>query len=188
MLDRAGVFIDIGYFGKVLKYCFGEPRINFEQFSDLLCEGRERLRTYVYDCTPYESTPPTSEETRRVANHVRFINSLTRLSRFDVRLGKTALNPLTGEFYQRGVDVLLTVDLMRMAWSRQVDTAILVTGERDLIPAIESAKDAGLLIIIYHKECNDNQDRPVTRVHDDLLSVCDEWAYIENELIEQSLF
>ena len=61
-MERAAVFIDIRYFGKVLKHCFGEPHINFELFSDLLCGDKERFRTYVYDSAPYEGSPPTEEE------------------------------------------------------------------------------------------------------------------------------
>lgn len=187
-MDKAAVFIDIGYFSKVLKYCFGEPRINFEKFSDLLCTERERLRTYVYDCTPYQNSPPTKEEIRRAANHERFISSLTRLNRFEIRLGRTARNIQTGEFYQRRVEVLLTVDLMRMAWSRQIDTAILVTGENDFVPAIEAAKDAGLLIAIYYRDCFDPQGRSMTRTTDEILSVCDECFIISDELISDSEF
>lgn len=187
-MDRAAVFIDIGYFGKVLKYCFGEPRINFERYSDLLCKGRERLRSYVYDCAPFQNNPPTEEEKARAANHERFISSLGRLSRFEVRLGRTARNLQTGEFYQKGVDVLLTVDLMRMAWSRQIDTAILVTGDSDFVPAIESAKDAGLLIIHYFRDCFDPQGRPMTRTLDELRDVCDECYIIDDDLVGRSEF
>ncbi|NHJ13772.1 MAG: NYN domain-containing protein [Candidatus Thorarchaeota archaeon] len=187
-MNRAAVFIDIGYFGKVLKYCFGEPRINFEKFSDLLCNGRERLRTYIYDCTPFQNNPPTEEEIRRAANHERFINSLARLNRFEIRLGRTARNLQTGEFYQKRIEVLLTVDLMRMAWSRQIDTAILVTGENDFVPAIQSAKNAGLLIVIYFRDCFDPQGRSMTRTTEEILGVCDECMPITDELITQSKF
>ncbi|NHI82942.1 MAG: NYN domain-containing protein [Candidatus Thorarchaeota archaeon] len=187
-MNRAAVFIDIGYLGKVLKYCFGEPRIDFERFSDLLCEDRERLRTYVYDCTPFQDDPPTEEEMRRAANHERFVNSLARLNRFEIRLGRTARNLQTGEFYQKRIEVLLTVDLMRMAWSRQIETAILVTGENDYVPAIESAKDAGLLIVIWYRDCFDPQGRPMTRTSDEILGICDECVPIGEEHIAKSKF
>jgi uncharacterized LabA/DUF88 family protein len=187
-LERAVVMIDIGYFGKVLKYCFDEPRINFEKFSDLICDGRERLRTYVYDCAPYLSSPATEEEIERANNHERFVTSLKRLSKFDVRLGKTARNPHTGEFYQKRVDVLLTVDLMRLAWNKHIHTAILVTGDSDFVPAIEAAKDAGILVMIHYRDCYDPQGRPMTRTLDELLDMCDDCIIIDDELIERSVF
>jgi uncharacterized LabA/DUF88 family protein len=187
-MERAAVFIDIGYFSKVLKHCFGEPRINFESFSDLLCGEKERFRTYVYDCAPYESNPPTEEEQRRTANHVRFVKSLSRLNRFEVRLGKTAFNPHTGEFYQKRVEVLLTVDLMRMAWSRQITTAILVTGNSDFVPAIESAKSAGVLVMLFYKDCEELDGGAITRSMDELLSSCDDTEIIEDSIIDESTF
>ncbi|MBD3405001.1 MAG: NYN domain-containing protein [Candidatus Lokiarchaeota archaeon] len=187
-LQRAAVFIDIGYFGKVLKYCFDEPRIDFEKFSDYLCEDKERLRTYVYDCPPYVSQEPTDEEERRQENHERFASSLTKLHRFEVRLGKTAHNAVTGEFYQKRVDVLLTVDLMRMAWDRQIGTAILVTGDSDFVPVIESVKQAGVVVKLFYRDCYDNQGRAMTRTLDELLEVCDECIVIDNALIEDSAF
>ncbi|TXT54845.1 MAG: NYN domain protein [Candidatus Thorarchaeota archaeon] len=187
-MNRAAVFIDIGYFGKVLKYCFDEPRIDFEKFSNYLCEDKERLRTYVYDCPPYISQEPTDEEERRHENHERFASSLTKLNRFVVRLGKTAHNASTGEFYQKRVDVLLTVDLMRMAWGKQIGTAIMVTGDSDFVPAIESAKDAGVLTKIYYRDCYDSQGRAMTRTLDELLEVCDECIVIDDSLIEASAF
>ena len=188
MEERAAVFIDIGYLGKVLKYCFGEPRINFERLSDAVCEYRQRLRTYIYDCTPYMSNPPTEEEERRVANHERFVTSLDRLPRFDIRLGKTAKNPHTGEFYQKRVDVLLTVDLMRMAWSKQIQTAVLITGDSDFVPAVESAKEAGLLTILYYRDCYDPQGRAMTRAIDELRNACDDTRIIDETLIKEAVF
>ncbi len=172
----------------MLKHCFSEPRINFELFSDLLCGNKERFRTYVYDCAPYEGSPPTEEEQRRKANHERFVNSLTRLNRFEVRLGKTAFNLHTGEFYQKRVEVLLTVDLMRMAWSRQINTAILVTGNSDFVPAIESAKGAGVLVTLFYKDCEDLNGRATTKSMDELLSACDDTEIIEDHMIEESAF
>lgn len=61
-MDKSGVFIDNGYFSKVLKSDFGELRIDFLKLSEKLCEGTERLRTYFYWCMPYQGSPPTQEE------------------------------------------------------------------------------------------------------------------------------
>jgi len=187
-LDRAAVLIDLGYLAKILKYCFGEPRINFEEFSDLICGDKERLRTFVYDSNPYVSPEPTEDEKNRAANHDRFVKSINGLSRFEVRLGKTAHNPHTGDFFQRGVDVLFTVDLMRLSWDKQINTAFLVTGDSDFIPAIRSAKKAGVLIILYYRDCYDPQGRPMSRATEELLDACDETRQIEEELIEACKF
>ena len=63
---RAGIFIDGGYLGAILKSEYSEPRIAFDKFSDLISGADyERLRTYFYYCMPYQSDPPTPEEKLR---------------------------------------------------------------------------------------------------------------------------
>jgi len=88
-MDKAAVFIDGGYFAKILQG-FGEPRLNFEDFSNELCKrsNAERFRTYFYDCMPYQGDPPTPEEKRRYKDKQSFITYLSKLPRFEVRLGK----------------------------------------------------------------------------------------------------
>ncbi|MFQ6052342.1 MAG: NYN domain-containing protein [Candidatus Hydrothermarchaeota archaeon] len=147
-MDKAAVFIDGGYFSYVLK-AFGEPKIDFEAFSNKLCENAnaERFRTYYYDCMPYQSSPPTEEEKERYSRMDRFIISLKKLPRFEVRLGKLGRITRFGqvEFIQKRVDNLLTVDLVRLSWTGKIHKAILVTGDSDFVPVVEEAKNAGVL-------------------------------------------
>jgi len=114
-MPRAAVFIDGGYFSKVLKIVFNSPKINYERFSDNLCVGYERLRTYYYDCMPYQSDPPTLLQKERYAAHDKFIYNIKRLNRFEVKLGKLIHIPSSNEYVQKRVDVLLSVDLVRMS-------------------------------------------------------------------------
>jgi len=62
--------------------------------------------------------------------------------RFEIRLGKfqqIGLDPPK----QKRIDVLLSVDLVRMSWDHQIDSAIIISGDSDFVPAIKAAKDAG---------------------------------------------
>ena len=68
MADRAAVFIDGAYLTKILDVDFGKPKIDLAGFSDILCGNYERLRTYYYNCMPYQSCPPTEDE-RQVCLH-----------------------------------------------------------------------------------------------------------------------
>jgi len=172
-MDKVAVFIDGGYLANILKNQFGEARIDFGAFSDKLCGNAERLRTYYYTCMPYQSNPPTEEESKRYAAADRFIYSLKKIPRFEVRLGKLALRG--GDFIQKRVDVLISVDLVRMSWGGQIDRAALVTGDSDFVPAVQAAKDAGVLVQLYY--------HPKFR-HDELLQVCDDRFIITRELID----
>jgi uncharacterized LabA/DUF88 family protein len=157
---------------RVLKDEYGEAAVDFGVLSEKLCQGCERLRTYYYTCMPYQSSPPTAEERARYAAMDRFIYSLKKISRFEVRLGK--LSHIHGEFVQKRVDVLLSVDLVRMSWGRQIQRAVLLSGDSDLVPAVQAAKDAGVLTQVYYSKRS---------VHDELLQACDDRFEITREFI-----
>lgn len=181
MMPRAAVFIDGGYFSKVLKIAFNLPALDYENFSNTICEGCERLRTYYYDCMPYQSNPPTEEERRRYAQKDSFIYRLRRLKRFEVRLGKLIYIPKANDFVQKRVDVLFSVDLVKMSATRQISKAVLVTGDSDFVPAIQASKDAGVLTVIYYSTVSG------VRALDELLYACDERREITQDLINSCL-
>jgi len=171
---RAGIFIDGGYLTAILKGDREAPRISYERLSDHITgEGYERLRTYFYYCMPYQSDPPTPEEAVRYSRARRWVSILQRLPRFEVRLGK--LERREGSFEQKRVDVLLAVDLVRMSWDHQIQKAVLITGDSDFVPAVEAAKDAGVLVHLYYSE---------RTAHRELLDACDERTPISQDLID----
>ena len=122
---------------------------------------------------PSQSNPPTGEESSRYARMDKFINRLTRLNRFQVRLGK--LGRVGDEFVQKRVDILLAVELVRLSWSKSIGTAVLVTGDSDFVPAVEAAKDAGVLVQLWYSR---------NAVHNELISAVDEFFPITQELID----
>ena len=132
---------------------------------------------------PYQSDPPTLQERQRYANTDRFINRLRRLNRFEVRLGKLIYIPSVSEFVQKRVDVLFSVDLVRMSWDHHIGKAVLVTGDSDFVPAIEAAKDAGVLTVLYYSRAH-----PTVSALDELLYACDERVEITQDLIDPCLF
>ena len=174
--SRAAVFIDGAYLTKLLELDYSGTRIDYESFSNEICCQRERLRTYYYNCMPFQSNPPTAEESTRYARMDKFINRLTRLPRFQVRLGK--LGRVGEDFVQKRVDILLAVEIVRLSWSRSVDTVILVTGDSDFVPAVEAAKDAGVLVQLWYTRSS---------IHNELLDAVDEYFPITQELINSVL-
>jgi len=172
--NRAAVFIDGAYLTKILDLDFGKPKIDLAGFSDLLCGKNERLRTYYYNCMPYQSCPPTEEERRRFAAMDKFVYTLKKLPRFEVKLGR--LGCVGGEFIQKRVDIALAADLVRLSYGRMIGKAVVVTGDSDFVPAIEAAKEAGVLVVLYYSPSS---------IHDELLSAVDESAVIDQELINK---
>lgn len=161
MTDRVAVFIDNGYLSKVLN---DGTKIDFVKFCDTVCGDKERLRTYFYDCKPYKSEPPTDEEKFKSSQYDKFANKIEALPRFQMRFGKLRKNK-DGTYEQKRVDILLAVELVRLSWSDQIQYAVIVTGDSDFVPAIEAAKDAGVITKLYYSRRS---------VHDELLSAVDE--------------
>src|SRR5438876_11810262 len=120
-MDRAVVFLDGGYLANILKEEFGEPRIDHLKLSEILASEYNRLRTYYYDCLPYQGNPPSQQESRMFADKTRFVSRLQSLSRFEVRLGKLVWRG--GDLVQKRTDILLAVDLVRLLLKAQIQTA-----------------------------------------------------------------
>jgi len=154
------VFIDGGYFQKVLEKDFNSPKIDFATIGPCLAQDFEPLlRTYYYNCTPYQSPKPTDRERQLVRNADRFYYALRKLPSLEVRLGRLAFRGISSEtsepiFEQKRVDVQLAVDLLTLAFSRQIATAVVVAGDSDFIPAFEAAKNQAVRIVLFHGRKN----------------------------------
>jgi len=59
---------------------------------------------------------------------------------------------LRSEVRQKGVDTLLTLDLVRLAQRGVYDTAVLVAGDRDLAEPVRVAQDEGRTVLLYVPE------------------------------------
>ena len=143
--------------------------------------GREILRTYSYDCLPYQSNPPTVDEKTRFLKHQGFHPALAKKPRFQVRLGRleyrgenAAGKPL---FQQKRVDILMGVDLALLAAKHQITDAAILAGDSDFLPAIEAAKPEGVVIHLFHG----------MSPHRHLVSTCDERTRIDQPFIDSVL-
>ncbi|PYX01524.1 MAG: NYN domain-containing protein [Acidobacteria bacterium] len=174
-MARCAVLIDGGYLDRVQSDDYGNVRVDIGKLGDELAGQMERLRTYYYHCMPFQSTNPTPEERTRHAAMDSFIFNLKKLPRFQFRQGK--LQRIGNEYKQKRVDILMAVDLVRMSAQQQIEKAIIITGDSDLVPAIESARDSGVVVVVYYS--------PNSR-HDELLQACDERYEITRNLIEKT--
>jgi len=153
-VDRTAIFIDGAYLDKLLDHEFGRARIDYGAFAKQLAQGPEMLRTYYYHCPPYQNNPPTEDERRRTSSKNRFFTALSSLSRFQVRLGKLAFRGLNQQgapiFVQKRVDIMLGVDMVQLAATRQITRAVLLAGDSDFVPALEIVKQHGVLVVLWH--------------------------------------
>lgn len=49
----------------------------------------------------------------------------------------------TTYYTEKGVDIAIASDMLRLAYNNSYDTAILITGDGDFVPALEGVQDLG---------------------------------------------
>ena len=178
------VFIDGGYLDKVLEHEHPGKKIDYARFAVELAKPGELLRAYYYHCLPYQSQTPTQDEKRRYAAKHKFMTALENLPRFQVRRGRLVRRFESGKmiFTQKGVDTRICVDMALLAGKRAFSHAALVSGDSDLVPAVEAAKPEAVLVTLWHGSQTGN-----SRPSRELYQVCDERREITAELIAQVL-
>ncbi|MDI6869760.1 MAG: NYN domain-containing protein [Bacillota bacterium] len=138
---------------KMLK-AFGAPRIDYHKLVQWACAGDALFRAYYYDCLPHQSADPTKEESERVSKAQRFFSALQDGPRFTVRLGRLEYrgtddrgSPL---FVQKRVDLQLGLDIASVVAKDRVATIAIVSGDSDLIPAVQFADEAAVIVRLVH--------------------------------------
>ena len=186
--DRTAIFIDGAYFDKLLELEFNRSRIDFGKFVQSVGGDDNVFRTYYYHCPPYVSQVPTEEETRRAEAKDRFFSALSSLPRFQVRLGKLVYRGQDERgkpiFIQKLVDIMLGVDLVTLAATRQITRAILVAGDSDFVPAVDAAKMHGVLISLWHGPTKNGMQLSHSTVHLELCDACDERFEMDSEFVK----
>jgi len=188
-MEKVAVFIDNGYFKIVQKDL--NISVDYETFSDEIVgnkEHSERFRTYVYDCPPYQSNPSTPDEISMKSGFDSFKYNVSRCRRFEFRTGRLQIQrdedglPIKKKdgrllVKQKGVDMMLGIDVAKLATTKQVQRIIIVAGDSDFVPAISAAKIEGVLVTLYYS--------PSGIIHDSLFEICDDRYHITKELLEK---
>ncbi len=134
--ERVAIFIDGSNLYHGLKHNVGNTNIDFQKFCDLLLEGRRLTRIYYYNAPKKAQDDPEGYKKQQ-----SFFNGIKTVPFFELKLGR--LVKRSGVLIEKGVDVLITVDMIRYARNNAYDTAILVSGDGDFSPALEFLKDFG---------------------------------------------
>lgn len=179
MSDKVAIFIDGGYLDKVLQNEFNYAKIDYQKLANWMSKGIPIFWTYYYNCLPYQSNPPTEEESKRFSGRQKFYNSLNTLSHFEVREGKLEHRGFSKDgspiFVQKQVDILLGVDLVLLSSKHRITHASIFAGDSDFLPAIEIAKNEGVLINLFHSK--------IYSPHHDLWKIADERIVTTEEII-----
>ncbi|PWI46553.1 hypothetical protein CEE45_16275 [Candidatus Heimdallarchaeota archaeon B3_Heim] len=141
--SKAAVVIDGGYWRKVVEH-LDLKFVDLVALANVLCMPAYRIRAYYFDGKKQHTQS--------------FHDSLQLLDRFEVYLGELVPRDITCPHcekvittpVQKRVDVALAVELVHLATTGTTDLIVLIAGDRDFIPAIETAKHAGVIIRLVH--------------------------------------
>src|SRR4051794_35508024 len=172
-MDRCAVLVDAGYVlaaaANVVSGDPGRPGVDVD-YPGLLAALTERaaaetglpvLRVYWYDAAP-ASGPTREQRALRVLDGVK------------LRLGKLVRRD-DGKFEQKGVDTFLHADLTGLARKRAVADVVLVSGDEDLLHAVEEAQEYGTRIHLWGAASDYNQSLELIAAVDKTLLLNEEW-------------
>ncbi|MER3554825.1 MAG: NYN domain-containing protein [Meiothermus sp.] len=134
-MDRVAIFIDGSSLYKGLVSSLGiDYRLDFVQFVGALAGGRSLLRAYYYNA-------PLPNEDPAAKAHQSFLNYLKRVPYVTVRLGRLERR---GEgFIEKGVDIQIAIDMLKLAYADAYDVAVLVSGDGDFAEVLKVVQDLG---------------------------------------------
>lgn len=186
-MSTMAIFIDGGYVGQLwkrhLRIRGGAAKINYEKFVEWISGDSEILRSYYYDCLPYQRAKPTPKEREMLSKKQGFFFSLEKLPRFCVRQGRLVFRGFDNKgkpiFLQKRVDLQLGLDLGSLVGTGKVDKVAIVAGDSDFIPALELAKGKAVITLLVHG--------PFKTYHKDLWLVADERKEITPEVVRSIL-
>ena len=160
-MAKLAIFIDGGYLAKLAEQQF-QKWVDHEKLSneirDIIAgstrEPLDLLRTYFYDSLPYQSDPPSHEEAQRFSRKRSFFSALQRLPNYTVRQGRLMYRGDDADgkpiFQQKRVDLMIGLDITGLAAKRQISHAALLSGDSDLLPAVEATQQEGVAVWLVH--------------------------------------
>ncbi len=162
-MDRVAIFIDGSNFYHALKTAFGRASLKFDHLGLALTNrlpDRRLLRVHYYNAAYDQGTDPDAYRKQQ-----KFFGALRRTPYLTLCFGRlerrmmdwsglggderAKLEEILGRglpdhtYSEKGVDVQLAVDMVKLAVANTYDVAIVISGDGDFAPAVEFVKLQG---------------------------------------------
>lgn len=135
-MERVIIFIDGSNFYYGLKNNRGDTSIDYYYFAQKLVGDRKYIRTYYYNVPLNPKEDPV-----KYSNQQKFFNKLRNTPYLTLKLGRLEKRP--SGYIEKGIDINIAVDMLKLAINNAYDTAILVSSDGDFAPVIEAVKEWG---------------------------------------------
>ena len=141
--NKTILFIDAGYYSKIVKH-FGKGKylkIDLIKFAKHLAVKQDLWLEHIfyYTAPPFQGSEPTKEEAKRKAKYDSFVQKMKENKLVTVREGR--LQKINGNFVQKGVDTLLTMDLTTEPIERSVKEILLLACDTDFVPILNKIRE-----------------------------------------------
>ena len=133
---RVAVFIDGSNLYHSLEENCKRFDLDFAAFAAKLCKDRALYRTYYYNVQRDSDRNPQAYQDQQ-----KFLTALYNTPYLEVRLGGYKVRGDVA--VEKGVDVMVATDLLRLAFDDLYDVAVLVTGDGDFAYAVQAVKNMG---------------------------------------------
>ena len=142
-MDRVCIFIDGSNFYHALKQAKLPVSVDFGKLGvKLTGPHRRHIHTYYYNTPlirPRRDDPAFAAKDERCRSQQRFFNALRFVPNLTFKPGRFQRLPHGGQV-EKGVDVMLAVDMLTLAFKDRYDVAILVSSDADFRHALEVVK------------------------------------------------
>ena len=138
--ERVVIFIDGPNLYTTLR-TLGQ-RVDYFKLAEELARGRRLVRTYIY--TTYNPERPDEKEgMERFRRTLEFggpfvVKPIPKHKKFINEGGEKRVI-----WVEKGVDVALVTDMLKLAYSDAYDTAILISGDADFVEAVRAVQERG---------------------------------------------
>jgi len=176
-LERLMIFIDGGYLRGIFNDLFEDDNLNYGKIRETLLEmyntlppnpfQADLIRIYYYDAI-------VDEKEDEFKKQREYFESIRMQQQYTVRLGHLVKSGKK-KFRQKGVDILMAIDALTMAYRNLYDTGMFLIGDRDFVPLIDSVKYAGKKTIGVFYVPNSSME---------LMKTCDIRIYVNQEDLE----
>lgn len=194
------IFIDGSNLYHGLKGNNCSTRVDFLKLSEFLTGPRRKfIRTYYYNAVYKQKDDP-----QKYAEQSRFFAALRKTPYLTLKLGRLVKHIIKfdrdfltqelggaiadkvietfGEevpsYTEKGIDVKIASDMLKLSYNDSYDTAVLVSGDGDFAPAVEGVQDLGKHVEnAYFKKGHS----------DHLEETCDKFILLDSKVINSCL-
>lgn len=142
-MERVSIFIDGNNFYFGLRKIYGTnkslKKFSFQKFASLLAENRE-----IIDIFYYNAQLDKEQNIKKYESQQEFFRKVRKVPNFHLILCKLLKRNVKGtsQFYYilKEDDIHMAVDMVENAGENRFDTAIVVSGDGDFVPAVKAVK------------------------------------------------